>query len=217
MITNTKIQLSHEDLEIKEREVLYENVFRYVRFKLRHRLFKDGWTPVLTRELMERSSAAGILPYDPILDQVVLISQFRPGAITETSLKRGKQHSPWLIEIIAGCLDEGETPDQVAVREAKEEAGCNILELYPLSDYYVSPGCSDEYLHLFCGRIDASHIGGSWGLEEDNEDIFAFALAADEAFELLRQGKFKTAPAIVALQWLQINRGFLRDLWLKKS
>lgn len=216
MITH-KAQLSQDDYEIKEQEVLFEGIFRYVRFHLRHRLFKNGWTPLLTRELIERSSAAGIIPYDPILDQVVLISQFRPGAITATARKRDPKQSPWLVEIVAGVLGKDESPAEVAVREAQEEASCSILELYPINDYFVSPGGSDEYIHLYCGRIDASGIGGHCGLEEENEDIYAFSLAADEAFELLRQGKFKTAPAIIALQWLQINRNFLRDLWLKKS
>lgn len=209
---------TEDDFEIVDRKVLYEGIFRYVQYQLRHRLFKGDWTPVLSRDLIERTCAAGILPYDPILDQVVLISQFRPGALTHTKTHDSSAKvSPWLLEIVAGVLGKAEKPAEVAVREAQEEAGCRVLELYPINDYFVSPGGSDEYIHLYCGRIDASGINGTHGLEEENEDIFAFALPADEAFELLRQGKIKTAPALVALQWLQINRNFLRDFWLKKT
>lgn len=214
----TLVSFTEKDFEILNREVLHEGIFRYVKYDLRHRLFKGGWTPVLGREVIERTCAAGILPYDPILDRVVLISQFRVGAIRHAQAHPSSAKvSPWLLEIVAGVLGKDENPEALALREAQEEAGCRVLELYPINDYFVSPGGSDEYIHLYCGRIDASNLSANHGLEEENEDIFAFALQAEEAFELLRQGKIKTAPALVALQWLQINRNFLRDFWLEKT
>jgi len=209
---------TEKDFEILARKVVHEGIFRYVKYELRHKLFKGGWTPVLQREVVERTSAAGILPYDPILDRVVLISQFRVGAISHlTTPPSSAKTSPWLLEIVAGILGHEEKPEAVALREAQEEAGCRILELYPIHDYFVSPGGSNEYIHLYCGRIDASHLSANHGLEEENEDIFALILPVDEAFEWLRQGKIKTAPALMALQWLQINRNFLRDFWFKKN
>lgn len=218
MTTAPQLSFTEKDFEVVERKVLHEGIFRYVQYQLRHRLFKGGWTPVMQREVIERSCAAGVLPYDPILDQVVLISQFRVGALSHLQSAQGPtQTTPWVIEIVAGLLGNQEGPAEVAVREAQEEAGCRILELYPINDYFVSPGGSNEYIHLYCGRIDASGIHGTHGLEEENEDIYAFTFSAEEAFELLRQGKIKTAPALIALQWLQINRNFLRDFWLKKA
>lgn len=218
MMPASQILFTENDFEILNRKIVHEGIFRYVEYELRHRLFKGGWTPVLNRELIERTCAAGILPYDPILDQVVLIAQFRVGAISHSKIHASKRPTtPWLIEIVAGVLDRAEKPEEVALREAEEEAGCRVLELYPINDYFVSPGGSNEYLHLYCGRIDASGINGTYGLEEEHEDIYAFSLPADEAFEWLRQGQIKTAPALVALQWLQINRDFLRDFWLKRG
>ncbi len=84
-----------------------------------------------------------------------------------------------------------------------------------INDYFVSPGGSNEYIHLFAGKINASSIGGVHGLVEENEDIRAFTVESEAAFDMLRQGLIKTAPAIVALQWLQINRAWLRSLWQK--
>ncbi len=208
------IKFTHADCEVLDRKVVHAGIFQYVHYQLRHRLFKGGWSSVIKREMMERTSAAGILPYDPVLDRVVLISQFRPGAMNVLS---ADSKSPWLIEIVAGVLDRAESPAEIAVREAQEEAGCNILDLYSINDYFVSPGGSNEYIHLYCGRIDSKSIEGIHGLECEDEDIYAFSLPSDEAFALLREGKIKTAPAIIALQWLQINRQLIRDLWLKKS
>jgi ADP-ribose pyrophosphatase len=179
------------------------------RYQLRYRLFNGGWSQVIIREVMERKSAVGVLLYDPLLDQVVLIEQFRPGAMANPQ-------SPWLIEIVAGVIEANDDPKNVVNREAHEEAGCEILDLYPICEYFVSPGGSNEYFHLYCGRIDASNAGGIHGLAEENEDIRTFTLPTDEALKLLHDGKIKTSPAIISLQWLQLNREWLKQLWQKK-
>ncbi len=200
---------THNDYEIVQREVMYQGFFRTVRLQLRFRLFNGGWSAVVIRELMERFTAAGILLYDPVLDHVVLIEQFRPGAMANPK-------SPWLLEVVAGILAGKETPPEVAIRESYEEAGCEVLDLFPICEYFVSPGASNEYLWLFCGRVDASDTGGIHGLDEENEDIRTVTLPLDEALILLQEGKIKTAPAIISLQWLQLNREWLRQLWQTK-
>lgn len=211
MPQETTYSFTENDYEILKREVPYQGVFRMVRYQLRYRLFQGGFSQTLAREVLERKPAACVLPYDPILDRVVLIEQFRPGAIFSAQ-------SPWLIEIVAGVLDgvATEKPSDVALREAKEEANCEVLDLYPICEYFVSPGGSNEYVYLFCGRIDASETGGIHGLQEENEDIRAFTVSADEAYIMVQEGKIKTSPAITALQWLQLNREWLRQLWQTK-
>lgn len=199
-----------DNYELLKREVLYQGIFRLVRLHLRFRRYDDQWSNTFTREILERSSAAAILPYDPILDQIVLIEQFRAGALAHP------ENNPWLIEIVAGIFDKDETPQQIVTREAQEEAGCEVLDLLPVCDYFVSPGGSNEYLHLYIGRVDATNIGGTHGLVEENEDIRAFTLSSDEAFTLVQERKIKTSPAIIALQWLQLNRDWLRELWQTK-
>lgn len=200
---------TQNDYEVVRREVLYQGFFRLVRNHIRHAKFDSTWTVEFTREILERPSAVGVLPYDPVLDQVVLIEQFRAGALANPQ-------SPWLVEIIAGIYKSSDKPKEIIRREAEEEAGVELLDLYPLYEYFVSPGGSDEQFMLYCGRIDASSAGGIFGLAEEHEDIRAFALPLDEAIELMREGKIKTAPAIIALQWLQLNREWLRQLWQTK-
>ena|SRR3990167_10376042 len=200
---------TQNDYEVIKREVLHQGFFRLVRRHIRHLKFDQTWSDEFAREILERPSAVAVLPYDPILDQVVLIEQFRPGAMTNSQ-------SPWMIETVAGIYSPEDNPDDVARREANEEAGLELLDIYKIVEYFVSPGGSDEYLTLYCGRVDATNAGGIYGLAEENEDIRAFALPLDEAIELLREGKIKTAPVIVALQWLQLNREWLQQLWQTK-
>lgn len=199
---------SQNDYEIIKRELLYKGIFSLARYHVRHRLFNGDWSNSFTREILERKSAAAVLPYDPVLDHVILIEQFRVGALANF-------HSPWIIEVVAGVYDHEKVED-VATREALEEAGCKILDLYPICDYFVSPGGSNEFMSLFCGRIDASDAGGIHGLIEENEDIRAFSLPIEEALAMFQEGKIKTSPAIISLLWLQLNREWLKQLWSTK-
>jgi ADP-ribose pyrophosphatase len=209
MLNKINSPFTNNDFEIQNQEVIFNGFLRLVRYQLRYRLFDDSWSNAFTREVAERKSAIAILPYDPILDKVVLIEQFRPGAMSATN--------PWLIEIIAGLFEEDDTPADVALREAQEEAGCEILDLYPICEYFVSPGASNEYLWIYCGRIDATRVtDGIYGLKEENEDIRAFTLSLDDALAFLKEGKIQTAPAILSLQWLQINQNWLKQLWQTK-
>lgn len=203
-----KLDFNHNDYEVIEREILYQGRFRLARYKFRYRLFNGGWSEIVSREVMERTSAAGVLPYDPYLDQVILIEQFRPGTLSHPN-------SPWMLEIVAGVIDTNEKPEEVAIREAREEAGCVIESIYHISNFFPSPGGTNEYFHLYCGKVDASGAGGIYGLVEESENIRAFAIPAEEAFEKVRAGYIQTVPAIIALQWLQLNRHLLQALWLE--
>ena len=99
------------------------------------------------------------------------------------------------------------------IREAVEEAACDVHELVPLYDYLVSPGGTTERIALFCGKVDSTHIGGVYGKMEEGEDIKVHVVTVDEALALLASGKIIAASAIIALQWLALNRESLRKIW----
>jgi ADP-ribose pyrophosphatase len=208
-MSEKKSSFTQNDYEIVEREVLYQGVFRMARYRLRYRLFNGEWSKLLSREVMERTSAAGVLLYDPALDHVVLIEQFRPGALSNPQ-------SPWLLEVVAGSLNENELPADLAKRESQEEAGCEVLDIVPICSYFVSPGGCSEFISLFCGRVDARKAGGIHGLQEEDEDIRSFVIPVEEAFTMVQTGQIQTSPAIVSLQWLQLNRDWLKQLWQTK-
>lgn len=195
------------DVEILKKEKCYQGFFRMERYTLRHRLFNGSWGRPIVRELMERGHAAAVLPYDPASDQVVLIEQFRIGAVSAPV-------GPWLFEIVAGIIEQDEPAEEVVKREAVEEAGCVIHELIPLFDYLVSPGGTSERIALYCGRVDANHIvGGVYGIEDEGEDIKVHVMSLDEALLLLKAGEIAAASAIIALQWLALNRNEVRSHW----
>lgn len=194
------------DVEVVEREACFRGFYKLDRVHLRHRLFAGGMGKLINRELFVRHDAVCVLPYDPQRDCVVLIEQFRIGALD-------KSVNPWLIELVAGLIDKDEQPEEVARREAVEEAGLELAELWPLSQYYPSPGGSDERVHLYVGRCDSRGAGGVHGLEEEGEDIRVLVWSLDEALAALEDGRIDNAASIIALQWLALNRDKVRERW----
>ena len=200
-----------DDVEIIARETAYQGYFRIDRYRLRHRHFDGRMGREHMREVFDRGHAAALLPYDPVLDQVVLIDQFRIGAYAA-----GRQ--PWVTEIVAGIIEDGETAEQVARRELMEEAGlAPIGALEPVAKFLVSPGCSTETVTVFCGRVDATGAGGIHGLAHEHEDIRVLAMSFAAAMARLEAGRIGNSPGIIALQWLALNREALREKWAKEQ
>jgi len=178
---------------------LFEKYFRLDELSLSHELFAGGDSPVFTREIFERGSVVAVLPYDPERRKVVLIEQFRAGAIEDPD-------GPWLIESVAGVIEPGESTQQVALRECVEEAGCEIRQLEVISQYYVSPGGTSEHCSLYCGLVDSEGVAGIHGLADENEDIRVMVVDAEEAFAWVRAGRIRSSATIIALQWLELNQ-----------
>ncbi|MDQ2695461.1 MAG: ADP-ribose diphosphatase [Pseudomonadota bacterium] len=192
--------------EILNKAILYRGFFTLEEYRLRHDLFAGGQTPEIRRECLERGHAVAVLPYDPIRDQVVLVEQFRIGALEFPG-------GPWLLEVVAGMIGDGESRLEVARRETMEEAGCELLDLVHICDYMVSPGGTSESIAVYCGRVDASAAGGIFGLADEHEDIRVQVISRREAEALVHSGRINSASPLIALQWLELNHQSLRARW----
>lgn len=194
------------EYEILERKTPFQGYFRIDKYKLRHRCFAGGWTEPFYREVFERGHAAAVLPYDPVRDAVVLQEQFRIGALEAPG-------GPWQLEIVAGIIDPGESVEDVARREAVEEAGLVLRELHHIQDYLASPGGTSERISLYVGRVDSTNAGGIFGLAEEAEDIRVRVLPFDQAMAEMLARPINAASIVIALQWLALNRDALRRRW----
>ena len=197
-------EFNRQDVHILRREPGFRGFYQLDVLTLRHRLFAGGWGPELRRELFVRPDAVCVLPYDPWLDRVVLVEQMRVGALD-------KRDSPWMLELVAGLFDADETPEEVAHREAQEEAALRLRALTPIIRYFPSPGGSNEYVHLFCATVDSRGVGGVHGVPEEGEDIRVSVLSRTAAIEAMEQGQIDNAATIIALQWLQLQGAALRE------
>jgi ADP-ribose pyrophosphatase len=196
-----------KQFEIIDKEIVYSGFFRMEKYRLKHTLYAGGWSAEISRELFVRGSCVAVLLYDPHADKVILIEQFRAGAILQPD-------RAWLVEIVAGAIEEGETAEEVAYRESLEEAGCQIQELMVINEFYTTPGGAAERITLFCGKVDSTNVGGIHGLDHEDEDILVRAVDFDEACLMLENNEIESAIPIIAIQWLALNRQKLKQKWL---
>ncbi|WP_206483742.1 NUDIX domain-containing protein [Thalassotalea sp. G2M2-11] len=200
MSQQSLLRYSHGDFTLLAKKTCYQGFFKLDEYRFTHRCFNGSRSKELTREVFERDDAVVLIPYDPINDAVVLIEQFRPGAIRAGD-------TPWMLEFIAGMFQSGESPVEVAVREAKEEANLDIdqSQVQKVMKYLSSPGGMSEAIHLYVAKVDSSSVGGVYGLEEEGEDILVHVVGREQALTLLAQGKIANAATVIGLQWLALN------------
>jgi len=200
----TKVHHKHYH-RVVDKQTVYDGFFKVQRYRVPFQRFDGEWEKPINRELINRPRVAAVLPYDPHLDQVVLIEQFRMGPI------KG-QKPPWQWEVVAGLVNDRQEPvEQVAHREVAEETGLQLQALHLITQYWLSPGGSDEHVTLYCGFIDASHAGGIWGLDAEHEDIKVSTYTVEQAYQGIQQGWINNATTIIAIQWLKLNHQALKQ------
>ena len=204
-------QFSQEDMEIVAEKTLYKGFFTLKQIQFKHKLFAGGESGIVTRELLVKGAASAVIAYDPKADSVVLVEQVRIGAAYHPEPMR----SPWLLELIAGMVEKDEKPEEVALRESKEEAGITVKNLTHCLSVWDSPGGTVERLHLFVGKVDSTQAKGIHGLADENEDIRVHVVKREQAYQWMCEGKIDNGIAVIGLQWLQLNYAQLQKRWLR--
>ncbi|CCJ86105.1 ADP-ribose diphosphatase [Cronobacter dublinensis] len=204
--TKSPVTFTKNDVEIIAREKLYRGFFSLDLYRFRHRLFNGEMSGEVRREIFERGHAAVLLPFDPVRDEVVLIEQIRIAAFDTSD-------TPWLLELVAGMIEPGETVEEVARREAMEEAGLDVGRVKTFMSYLASPGGTSERLSLLVGEVDATTAQGIHGLADENEDIRVHVVSREQAYLWVEEGRIDNAASVIALQWLQLHHHALRNEW----
>ncbi|ELY5805974.1 ADP-ribose diphosphatase [Cronobacter sakazakii] len=204
--TPRPVTFTKNDVEIIAREKLYRGFFSLDLYRFRHRLFNGEMSGEVRREIFERGHAAVLLPFDPVRDEVVLIEQIRIAAFDTSD-------TPWLLELVAGMIEPGETVEEVARREAMEEAVLSVGRVKKFMSYLASPGGTSERLSLMVGEVDATTAQGIHGLADENEDIRVHVVSREQAYQWVEEGRIDNAASVIALQWLQLHYQALRNEW----
>jgi ADP-ribose pyrophosphatase len=189
--------MSDKELIIHSKSNAYKGFFKVDLVAFQHSLYRGGLSPVLTREIFGRGQAVVVLLYDTSKQKVVLVEQCRAGAMANH-----QDHQAWLIEPVAGMIDEGETPLDACEREVAEEASIEVTDFEYVCQFYPSPGGSSEVLHLYAAEIDSETLPEFSGLLHEGEDIRLIQLDFEQAKRRLLQGEFNVASTVIALQWL---------------
>jgi len=178
--------------KILKKNTLFQGFFKFEGFKVAHDTFAGG-SLTIERELLERGDAVAILLYDKHCDEVLLIEQFRVGPAA-----RGDK--AWMIEVVAGMLDEGEDKEACAIRESIEEAGYQPKNIQFLGKTYTSPGGTSECLYMYLGEVDKDRpVSAGGGLDEEHEDIRSFWVSREEAVRMASDGRINSSVPMLAV------------------
>ena len=197
--------LTREDVALSSIERPYEKFFAVEEYQTRFRRFDGQWSDTGARAIFNVGDAVTVLPYDPKRDMVMLVEQLRIGAYAQGDPQ------PWLLEPVAGIVDAGESYEDTAYRETREEAHIELNALHKVAGYYPSPGGIAQYLVSYVGIAsladDRKTVGG---LESEGENIRNLLVPYSHLVEMLESGELVNAPMVLSVQWLMLNRDRLR-------
>ncbi|MBS0288244.1 MAG: NUDIX domain-containing protein [Proteobacteria bacterium] len=189
-----------EAVEIKLDNFVHQGFYKLKALELRHKCFSGEWSPWLKREQFYHSDASAVLLVDPDAQKLVLVEQFRVGLLQRPNM------SPWILEVVAGLVEAHEKPEHTMLREAKEEANCDIKAWIKIGEYYNSPGGFAEKTTLFCAMVDSTDKAGIQGMMHEHEDIKVHVIDIQKALNALSEGQWQTSSStVIAMQWLAIN------------
>lgn len=180
----------HLSITIDSEEVVYQR-FRKV---VEYRYTETEQQVSAKREIVTGKHAVAVVAFDPNLQKLVMIRQFRLGAQLGTG--RGMT-----AEIVAGLIDDGETPLSTAERELTEETGLTAKHIEPMCEFLTTPGMTDEVIHLFYAEVDASNLPKNAGATNESEQTFPFLLTLDEALSAIDTNAVYNGIVMVGLLW----------------
>ena len=187
-------------LEVIEEQKIFDGHFKSFETIYKFKKFNKNWSNTISRIRIDKCKAAAVLLYCPNDDTVLLIEQVRH-AVTNCGID-----SPWILDIVAGHIENGDSPEDTAIRESVEEAGIHIDKLIFINEYLTSCGHSNEVTYVFCGIVNNSLPGSTThGVAEEEEDIKTHTFKTETAIRLMDTGKIVTASAVIALQWLKLK------------
>jgi ADP-ribose pyrophosphatase len=189
---------SPADVTVSEPKVLAAGFHDLERFSVTLR--SPEHDPIASvREVLRVGKVTAVLPLDLARREIVLLRQFRLPAHLATGLGE-------LTEIVAGHVEDGETPAEAGLRECVEEIGVRPAALYELFEFIPVPGASDEHAYLYLGLVDASRIPERAGAADEKEATRPMRVPIDVAIKALERGTMRNGFLLMALQWLALNR-----------
>ncbi len=184
----------------KKKERLLDDFVRVDRSIIQHEKYDGSLTKELVRVNVDRGDSVAVVLVNPERETFVFVEQFRYPVYTKEPEKA------WILEIVAGTIEKGSTPEDTIIREIQEESGYLVQNLQPIMSFYPSPGASNEIIYLFYGEIlSAQKISDGGGVIAEGEDIRIVEIPFSDVYEMMEKGEIKDAKTLIALQWYKLT------------
>jgi ADP-ribose pyrophosphatase len=181
-------------VEIIKEQRLLDGYIKVEEATLKHEKFDGTLSEELQRSAVIRVDAVVAVVYNPHRDRLIFVKQFR-----YPLFKRDQEP---ILELVAGVVDPGESPEQTLIRELKEEIGASGAKIQPFAQVFASPGYSTEMLNMFYVEVEGSEPPNpTGGLEAEGEDLQVVELTPTEATERIDQGTFQDAKTLLGVLW----------------
>ncbi|MFT7614873.1 MAG: nudix-type nucleoside diphosphatase (YffH/AdpP family) [Parvicellaceae bacterium] len=183
--------------EISE-ELIYNGFFKFTKLKVEFDKY-SGEKGIKNVEMFERGDSASIVLYETDTKSLLFTEQFR--------YPTTKNDSGWLMELVAGKIEEGESPESSTRREIEEEIGYTVSSIENIGIYYLSPGGTSERIHLFYAEVkttDKTIQGG--GKFEESEDIKLIKIKVENLNDFVESKEIKDAKTMIGVNWFLINK-----------
>jgi nudix-type nucleoside diphosphatase (YffH/AdpP family) len=190
----------HRAVEVERQRRVFDGYVKIDEAILRHRRFDGAWSGSLTRIKVERGDAAAAIVSNRDTGVIILVEQFKYPTL--------ERSGGWIVETVAGMIDEGETAEQAIRREVREEIGYETASLEPIATFYVSPGALSERIFLYWAQVaEAGRVGRGGGVAGEGEDIALRRYAPASLWAALDAGELIDAKTILAAMWLRARLG----------
>jgi len=133
-------------------------------------------------DIVEHPGAVVLVPVD---DQghIWFVRQYRHASRVE------------LLELPAGSLEPGEAPEACALREVREEIGMAAGHIEKIGEFYMAPGYSTEFLHVYL----ATDLHPSPLAADDDEFLSIETLPIVEVFDMVEAGQIHDCKTLASL------------------
>ena len=180
-------------VELQEEQTAYDDFFKITAGRFKFEKFNGEMSKEVRRLCLDRGDAVAVVLFNRQSNKLVMIEQFRYPVYRALQRKNG-----WLCELIAGVVEAGEKPEEVASREAMEETGYQIKNVKLLARIFPSPGGMSERVYIFYAEVAGRENAGG-GLASEDEDIRVMELPVGKVYAMLRRGELEDAKTVIGL------------------
>lgn len=187
-------------VHIISKEQVFDDFFKVEKWHYQYEREDGTLTTPVDRLVLQRQDAAAAILYNKERGKVILSRQFR-----HCTYEKGPG---WMIEAIAGRMDENEGPEATIKREAIEEIGYRLHSLEKIATVYSSPGYSAERMHIYYAEVtDADKIAQGGGLEEEGEYVEPYEMTVQELHDALVADEIIDSKTVIAAHYLVKKQG----------